>query len=336
MPGEQPTPILLTGAGFTNDFGGYLAKDMWSEIFNQKTVQAIPRLQEAMRHGEGAFNFEEVYDKVVYGDFSEPEKAEMAQAVRNAYGTLDEIIRAFRQTPTSISLNHLARFIERFSGTRDDPGLFFTLNQDLLIERRFPFERSIELPALPKGERFNTRFNERPYEQIVIQLPNGSRANDAEVEYPTPRADILYMKLHGSMEWVSHTGIHRPVIGTQKTRVIFTEPLLRWYLRQFVHAISRFNNRKLVSIGYGFRDAHINSIIAEACRTKGLRLFVVGPEEPDKFHHQLHGRGEWQRIYPCWAGYYRCRLSDLFSPSTASRAGEIMLRNLTRAVFEEE
>ena len=332
---EQPTPILLTGAGFSHDFGGHLAKDMWSEIFNQRIIQAIPRLQEAMRVGEAAIDFEAVYDKVMYRDFSEAEKAEMAQAVRNAYGTLDEIIRSFRETPTSISLNQLARFIERFSGTRDDPGLFFTLNQDLLIERRLPFEKIIELPGLPKGERFNTRFNENPYEQIEIRLPNGSKASDAEVEYQTLQADMLYIKLHGSMEWVSHTGSHRPVIGTQKTRVILTEPLLRWYLRLFVQALSRFNNRKLVSIGYGFRDAHINGIIADACRTKGLRLFVVGPEEPDEFHRRLHRNGEWQRIYPSWAGYYRCRLSDLLSPPTSSRAGEITLRNLTLAVFEE-
>lgn len=26
--------ILLTGAGFTYDFGGFLAKDMWGMIFN--------------------------------------------------------------------------------------------------------------------------------------------------------------------------------------------------------------------------------------------------------------------------------------------------------------
>lgn len=124
--------ILLTGAGFTHNFGGYLAKDMWAEIFNHKAVQRHPRLQEAMRTGEVAFDFEGVYDKVLNGNFSREEKDSIVEAVISAYDDLDEVIRGFRQTPHSISLNSVAKFIEQFAGTPENPGYMFTLNKTYL------------------------------------------------------------------------------------------------------------------------------------------------------------------------------------------------------------
>ena len=32
-------PVLLTGAGFTRNFGGFLANQMWDKIFNHEQVQ---------------------------------------------------------------------------------------------------------------------------------------------------------------------------------------------------------------------------------------------------------------------------------------------------------
>jgi len=34
--------MLLLGAGFTKNFVGLLAKEMWTEIFNHKEIQAQP------------------------------------------------------------------------------------------------------------------------------------------------------------------------------------------------------------------------------------------------------------------------------------------------------
>ncbi|KAF5421924.1 MAG: hypothetical protein C5S44_05655 [Candidatus Methanocomedens sp.] len=38
--------VLLTGAGFTKNFGTPLASEMWAEIFNHKKIQAQPKIKE--------------------------------------------------------------------------------------------------------------------------------------------------------------------------------------------------------------------------------------------------------------------------------------------------
>ena len=37
--------ILMTGAGFTKNFGGFLANEMWAKIFNCHEVQEpVPKI----------------------------------------------------------------------------------------------------------------------------------------------------------------------------------------------------------------------------------------------------------------------------------------------------
>lgn len=36
--------LLLIGAGFSKDFGGLLAREMWSEVFNDPEVRRLPDL----------------------------------------------------------------------------------------------------------------------------------------------------------------------------------------------------------------------------------------------------------------------------------------------------
>ena len=40
--------ILLTGAGFTKNFGGFLANEMWSKIHNHPMVQSKPKLKQLL------------------------------------------------------------------------------------------------------------------------------------------------------------------------------------------------------------------------------------------------------------------------------------------------
>ena len=37
-------PVLLTGAGFTRNFGGFLTNQMWDKVFNHEQVQHYPFL----------------------------------------------------------------------------------------------------------------------------------------------------------------------------------------------------------------------------------------------------------------------------------------------------
>jgi hypothetical protein len=55
--------VLLTGAGFTKPYGGYLASEMWATILNQPEVQNSPELLTGMRNLE-FLNYETFYADV--------------------------------------------------------------------------------------------------------------------------------------------------------------------------------------------------------------------------------------------------------------------------------
>src|SRR6266704_1647143 len=118
--------VLLTGAGFTNTIGAPLAKDMWNWIFQKEGIQKHPRLQEALRSN---LNLEDVYQAVVFGDYTVEEKVVFGGAVLSAYKDLDDIIR--NGSPGE-HVGHYALdgLINSFNGTSERKGFFFTLNQD--------------------------------------------------------------------------------------------------------------------------------------------------------------------------------------------------------------
>ncbi len=69
------------------------------------------------------------------------------------------------------------------------------------------------------------------------------------------------------------------VMGGNKLGAIGPTAVLQWYHRQFAEMMIRPNARLMV-IGYGFGDAHINRAILAGAET-GLGLFVIDPEGAD-------------------------------------------------------
>ncbi|MBY0247586.1 MAG: SIR2 family protein, partial [Nitrospiraceae bacterium] len=43
----------------------------------------------------------------------------------------------------------------------------------------------------------------------------------------------------------------------------------------------------LLMVGYGFRDPHINEVLARCVNENGLELYVLSPLPPGEFEHQL-------------------------------------------------
>lgn len=79
--------------------------------------------------------------KLSESDYTENEKGSINDAIFDAYQTIDKIVTEWNFTPGSpypVNIYGVNKFIERFSGqTHDMAGFFFTLNQDLFIERHF-------------------------------------------------------------------------------------------------------------------------------------------------------------------------------------------------------
>ena len=76
--------VLLTGAGFTKNFGGYLSSEMWAVILNQPEIRQSPKglrpfLLEQM-------DYEIAYDEVLKpGRFGDEDQNAFVAAIRNSY-----------------------------------------------------------------------------------------------------------------------------------------------------------------------------------------------------------------------------------------------------------
>jgi hypothetical protein len=67
------------------------------------------------------------------------------------------------------------------------------------------------------------------------------------------------------------------IIGGDKAQQIQTHPTLSAYAQAFDERLTRPES-KLMIIGYGFRDHHINRAIVRGVREQGLQFFVICPE----------------------------------------------------------
>ena len=68
---DYPEHILLTGAGFTKNFGGPPGQEMWSKIFNHSQAVNFPRIKELLFND---LDYESIYHKIVNGNFTDSEK----------------------------------------------------------------------------------------------------------------------------------------------------------------------------------------------------------------------------------------------------------------------
>ncbi len=89
-----------------------------------------------------------------------------------------------------------------------------------------------------------------------------------------------YFKLHGSSNWQEIHGAPMLIMGGNKIRDIQLSPVLSWYHEQFETRLYQGDVRLMV-IGYGFRDTHINEVIMRAINERGLQMFVIVPEGGD-------------------------------------------------------
>lgn len=338
MKFEILRPVLLTGAGFTKDVGGFLAHEMWAQIFNSPTVQSQDRLTDLLKED---FDYESVYDKVTYGRYTAQEKAAIAEVLLVAHRRMDDRVRNLEgnQTPGSgVDLDKLQALIQKFSGSGNKRGYFFTLNQDLFIERWFSGRVSllhgkaaIWTPGVSNqvSERAANPLAQEDFLTLPQEdtMPIHHRRNNEDGISVYGR--FQYIKLHGSWNWRTSDGKSAMAIGLAKSRLLESEPLLRWYLDTFRSVILE-KDRRLLVIGYSFRDPHINDVIAEGIEEHDLSLFIVSPQPPDSFRNMLiaQARGIKHRKKACgmlfWdglAGYFQASLSQV-----CSRDGYMHLR----------
>jgi len=154
----------------------------------------------------------------------------------------------------------------------------FTLNQDLLLEHHYIDQYDI---SLTDGRRWNGMQlpgMTRIASQEPLYARSWARATwVSDAEYRSDRRAQPYFKLHGSANWRSADGGPLLVMGGQKTREIGLHVVLSRYAEEFDNYLCRDDTRLMV-IGYGFRDTHINEAIIRAASARGLKVFLISPQ----------------------------------------------------------
>ncbi|BBL64765.1 hypothetical protein MSMAT_2749 [Methanosarcina mazei TMA] len=324
--------VLLLGAGFTKNFGGLLADKMWYEIFNHEEIQSQPKIKKLMMNN---FDYEEIYysvlkesrdeeGKLLPSEFTDEEKAAIKVATKSAYIHIDENLRRHiidHPRPTHLhNVNNLIfnirsqrqdyKFVKdgktyRFSPDPKNKSFIFTLNQDLFFERLYPNNANAELsiPGINNDpDWFTTNFN-KPLE------PSDYRILPTEDELKLIKDSLLELggyfliKLHGSCNWISSNGsdMDMMVIGKSKTEQIQNEPLLKHYFEIFEEVLSQDQCRLLI-IGYGFGDKHINSIISKAVTDHELKIYILSTLSQKELKKKLTGSESSQDTVIIWEG----------------------------------
>lgn len=311
MSRKQFNKILLTGAGFTNNFKGFLAKDIWSFIFNDKQIKERPRVLEII---DSDYDYESIYYKIQNdSDYDSEDKKAINDAIYNAYQKLDDTIRKVTDENHPLAIHHVNEMIDLFSDRKGGSGYFFTLNQDLFIERRYKLRELLTLP-LPNACRINLVGDRTklPLETGDFKTLPSKEELDREKTQLLPGSGLRYIKLHGSFNWYSFDGSEMMVIGKNKEDQIFKEPLLSWYFELFGNVLHQ-DDTKLFVIGYSFMDEHINEVIANAMNDYGLQLYIILPTEIEKFKQRLDKLQYASLILkkPSNYFYHEYRLSEL-------------------------
>ena len=156
-------------------------------------------------------------------------------------------------------------FLSRFDA-------IFSLNQDLVLELYYNCE------LCEHRKRHGNYFpgmNVPPNFRAAPAYEKPSFLWNPHTEFKLQQNLQPIYKLHGSINWRDDAG-EILVMGGAKEGIIKEKKILSWYREEFERILTTPDTRLMV-IGYGFRDRHIDEIIYSAWKKSGLRMFIVHP-----------------------------------------------------------
>lgn len=274
-----PPRLLLLGAGFSRNWGGWLADEAFEYLIGVPAVRSDAELLQLLWDQRGHGGFESALGTLQW-ELSRGANEQVATRIATLQSAIGVM---FRDMNSVLGANVDFNLGNNFKGGRITDFLaqfdaIFTLNQDLLLEKHYAWS------DLPLESRRGWR---RP------SMPGAPRINFVDLQEATPPVRVLdpperlrddvqpIFKLHGSSNWMGPSGDGLLVMGMGKFDHIQSSKLLRWYQEEFRRRLEEPGARLMV-IGYSFGDGHINSAI-EAGVAAGLRLFIIDPKGVDVF-----------------------------------------------------
>jgi len=319
--------ILLTGAGFTKNFGGFLAAEMWTHIFNNPKVQKNEVLRNRLMYD---YDYERVYESMIEqtcvtsSDEDTRKKGckILDDAISNAYFKLDEIIRKWvyrNDAPHPVNHYGLDAFLDKFAGNeKTGKGFIFTLNQDLFFERKYINGQRFIYPRVKYRYQLNDSIKrDSPLPNKMYITISSQEISNEEREKELKTGNAFYIKLHGSFNWRNSDQQQLIITGQSKTRKIKTVGLLNWYW-DILREVLNQGDVKLLIIGYGFRDIHLNKLIEQAIFEKNLRIYIISPDDISSVRSIAKQYQFKRALEKGLSGYFQSDLLGLF-PSDQSK-----------------
>jgi hypothetical protein len=262
--------VLLLGAGFTRNWGGWLANEMFEYLLGHPAIDDDVR---AILWEHEKYGFESALGVLQAASTPGQPDARLVKLMKGIEDAFADMNAALREIPLSFGGDRersIIGFMTRFDA-------LFTLNQDLMLEHRYVGDglavasngrwNGCNSPGLKLAGPAPTTGS--PF--TALWTPSGDH---------TERKNIQpYYKLHGSSNWRDEQSANMMIVGGEmgdKQKLIDQHPLLKYYFQQLEARLSEPNTRLMV-IGYSFRDPHVNAIIERCLNLGNLKVFIIDP-----------------------------------------------------------
>ena len=267
---------LLTGAGFSANWGGWVASEAFEYLLlGTAEIMGDTQLRDLLWRHQAAGGFEDALAELQRGyspayaqQWSEKQLIRFQGAVGRMFDDMNQAY--FNRPDLEFSRADVSRMVRTFLMRFD---AIFTLNQDLLLEHFYCADQAVQRQVKPEipGMR-----------KIPHPEPIHSESLSRATWEPRPVNEFRlspgcqqYIKLHGSANWFGDDGKRVMILGGAKQQESGHIPILQWYLEEFEKHLLQHSTRLMV-IGYGFRDEHVNAVIDKAV-ARGLKMFVMDP-----------------------------------------------------------
>jgi SIR2-like protein len=267
---------LLIGAGFSHNWGGWLASEAFEYLLGDPAVVGNREIRELLWKHQPQGGFEAALDELQRGSAvsAKRNEAELRFAIARMFDAMNS---AFKSSSLEFgdwigNQRPVRDFLVRFDA-------IFSLNQDLLLEHQY---RGTADGLVDRDNPRTQKSWQLPGMRMIATLDTAS-TYPAETGLWVPSGDQMIapdqqpiFKLHGSSNWRAAEGSEVMILGGGKSESIARFPVLHWYSEVFRDCTAQPDARVMV-IGYGFRDDHINTILERAIG-RGLKVFIIGPD----------------------------------------------------------
>jgi hypothetical protein len=266
--------LLGAGSSYLNGNGYPLSSDLWDEI--KDCIRNTEKRDEIQaKLDEGANGIEQALDLLDDGGPVEgPHRHLVAEAIAERFRTLKP------------PLDNHVEFVRRLAQRPDPSVKVFNLNYDPLIERAAE-QAHVRLSDGFMGHEC-AFFEPAVFEERIGRIRGTHRGRQFE-ETAKP---IQLLKLHGSVGWYEcgTYGIRRCAFAStipEETKCLMIPPQRRkasdtmsppysalWSMFRGALGQDRVPINRLVCIGYGFADEHVNAVIENALARNDFTVLI--------------------------------------------------------------